>query len=94
MRASVGADLLSGLAVAPLPILIALDVLEILHIVLLVEEFADDATLDHFGLLQLPQQSVTLNPRYGVLDEKQKLIVTDESGSLARPASPRAAQTP
>jgi len=33
--ASAGADLLSGLAVAPIPILIALDVLEIWHIVLL-----------------------------------------------------------
>ena len=35
VRASAGADLLSGLAVAPIPILIALDVLEIWHIVLL-----------------------------------------------------------
>jgi len=35
VRASAGADLLSGLAVAPLPIVIALDVLEVWHIVLL-----------------------------------------------------------
>ena len=43
---------------------------------------------------QVAQQSVTLNPRYGVLDEQQKLIVTDESGSLARPASPSPTPTP
>jgi hypothetical protein len=43
---------------------------------------------------QVAQQKVTVNPRYGVLDEKQKLIVTDESGSLAKPASPSAAPTP
>jgi len=43
---------------------------------------------------QVAQQQVTVNPRYGVLDEQQKLIVTDESGSLARPASPSATPTP
>ena len=43
---------------------------------------------------QVAQQQVTLNPRYGVLDEKQKLIITDESGSLARPASPSPTPTP
>jgi hypothetical protein len=43
---------------------------------------------------QVAQQQVTVNPRYGVLDEKQKLIVTDESGSLARPASPSPTPTP
>jgi hypothetical protein len=32
------------------------------------------------------QQQVTLNPRYGVLDPKQKLIVSDQSGGLANPA--------
>jgi len=43
---------------------------------------------------QVAQQPVTVNPRYGVLDEKQKLIITDESGSLARPASPTPTPTP
>ena len=43
---------------------------------------------------QVAQQQVTVNPRYGVLDEKQKLIITDQSGSLAKPASPSAAPTP
>ena len=43
---------------------------------------------------QVAAQQVTVNPRYGVLDEKQKLIVTDESGSLARPASPSPTPTP
>jgi hypothetical protein len=37
---------------------------------------------------------VTVNPRYGVLDEQQKLISTDQSGSLARPASPSPTPTP
>ena len=43
---------------------------------------------------QVAQQKVTLNPRYGVLDEQQKLIITDRSGSLALPASPSATPTP
>lgn len=43
---------------------------------------------------QVAQQQVTVNPRYGVLDEKQKLIISDESGSLARPASPSPTPTP
>ena len=43
---------------------------------------------------QVAQQQVTVNPRYGVLDEKQKLIVTDQSGSLALPASPSPTPTP
>ncbi|HSU36658.1 MAG TPA: hypothetical protein VLJ88_13450 [Propionibacteriaceae bacterium] len=34
------------------------------------------------------EKSVTLNPRYGVLDPTQKLIVTDQSGSLAKPVPP------
>lgn len=37
---------------------------------------------------RVAQQDVTLNPRYGVLDPAQKLIVSDQSGSLAKPASP------
>ena len=43
---------------------------------------------------QVAEQQVTLNPRYGVLDEKQKLIISDESGSLAKPASPSPTPTP
>jgi len=43
---------------------------------------------------QVAQQQVTVNPRYGVLDEKLKLIITDQSGSLARPASPSPTPTP
>jgi hypothetical protein len=43
---------------------------------------------------QVAAQRVTVNPRYGVLDDKQKLIVTDESGSLAKPASPTPTPTP
>ncbi len=43
---------------------------------------------------QVAQQQVTVNPRYGVLDEQQKLIITDESGSLAKPASPSPTPTP
>lgn len=39
-------------------------------------------------LAAVAQQDVTLNPRYGVLDPAQKLIVTDESGSLAKPGTP------
>jgi hypothetical protein len=31
-------------------------------------------------------QQVTLNPRFGVLDPTQKLIITDKSASLAEPA--------
>ena len=39
-------------------------------------------------LKAIGEQSVTLNPRYGVLDPAQKLIVTDQSGSLAKPVPP------
>jgi hypothetical protein len=38
-------------------------------------------------LQQVQQLPVKLNPRYGVLDPGQKLIVTGESGSLSRPAA-------
>jgi hypothetical protein len=31
---------------------------------------------------------VTLNPRYGVLDPEQKIVVTGRSGSLSEPAAP------
>lgn len=37
---------------------------------------------------RVAQQDVTLNPRYGVLDPAQKLILSDQSGSLAKPAGP------
>jgi hypothetical protein len=42
-------------------------------------------------LAEVEKREVTLNPRYGVLDPKQKIVVTDQSGSLSRPA---AGQTP
>lgn len=45
-------------------------------------------------LQQLQQQKVTVNPRYGVLDEQQKLINTEQSGALAKPASPSPTPTP
>ena len=37
-------------------------------------------------LTAVSEQQVTLNPRFGVLDPKQKLIITDQSASLAEPA--------
>lgn len=45
-------------------------------------------------LEQLAQQKVTVNPRYGVLDDQQKLINSEQSGSLAKPASPSPTPTP
>ena len=42
-------------------------------------------------LAAVSDAQVTLNPRFGVLDPKQKLIITDKSASLAEPAP---AQTP
>ena len=42
-------------------------------------------------LAAVSNAQVTLNPRFGVLDPKQKLIITDKSASLAEPAP---AQTP
>ena len=39
-------------------------------------------------LKAISEWPVTLNPRYGVLDPAQKLIVTDQSGSLAKPVPP------
>jgi hypothetical protein len=38
-------------------------------------------------LAQLAKRSVKLNPRYGVLDPKQKAIVTDQTGSLSKPVA-------
>jgi hypothetical protein len=42
-------------------------------------------------LAQVDKLEVKLNPRYGVLDPKQKVIAPEQSGSLSRPAAP---QTP
>jgi hypothetical protein len=42
-------------------------------------------------LAAISEQQVTLNPRFGVLDPKEKLIIIDKSGSLAEPAP---SQTP
>lgn len=39
-------------------------------------------------LAAVAKQQVKLNPRYGVLDPAQQLIVSDESGSLAKPGTP------
>ena len=47
------------------------------------QKIGGDAYLKRVG-----EQQVTLNPRYGVLDPQQKLIVTDQSGSLAKPVAP------
>jgi hypothetical protein len=38
-------------------------------------------------LTEIAKINVTLNPRYGVLDQNQKTIISDQSGSLAQPAS-------
>ena len=38
-------------------------------------------------LTEVGQRPVTLNPRFGVLDPAQKLILPDRTGSLAKPAS-------
>ncbi len=38
-------------------------------------------------LAELEKRSVKLNPRYGVLDPKQKTVVADQSGSLSQPAA-------
>jgi hypothetical protein len=43
-------------------------------------------------LAAVADQQVTLNPRFGVLDPKQKTIIADQSASLAEPAPPT--QTP
>jgi hypothetical protein len=45
-------------------------------------------------LKAVSEHPVTLNPRFGVLDPGRKLIVPDQSGSLAKPASPAAEQNP
>jgi hypothetical protein len=45
-------------------------------------------------LAEIEKREVTLNPRYGVLDPKQKTIVTDQSGSLSQPATPPTPQAP
>ena len=45
-------------------------------------------------LKAVSERPVTLNPRFGVLDPEPKLIVADQSGSLAKPASPAVEQNP
>jgi hypothetical protein len=47
------------------------------------QKIGADAYLKRAG-----EQQVRLNPRYGVLDPQQKLIVADQSGSLAKPVAP------
>jgi hypothetical protein len=37
---------------------------------------------------EVKARKVTLNPRYGVLDPAQKIVVTGRSGSLSEPAAP------
>jgi SurA-like protein len=44
-------------------------------------------------LAEVRERPVTLNPRFGVLDPAQKLILGDRTGSLAKPA-PAPAPTP
>jgi hypothetical protein len=39
-------------------------------------------------LAEIAKQDVTLNPRYGVLDPQQKIVVTGQTGSLSEPAEP------
>lgn len=39
-------------------------------------------------LAAIAQRDVTLNPRYGVLDPEQKIVVSGQSGSLSEPAEP------
>jgi hypothetical protein len=38
-------------------------------------------------LTEIAKIDVTLNPRYGVLDQTQKTIISEQSGSLAQPTS-------
>lgn len=47
-------------------------------------------------LAEIERRPVKLNPRYGVLDPKQKTIVENQTGSLSEPATPEpsAVQTP
>ena len=39
-------------------------------------------------LAEIAKSDVTLNPRYGVLDPEQKIVVTGRSGSLSEPVEP------
>ena len=39
-------------------------------------------------LAAIAQRDVTLNPRYGVLDPEQKIVVSGQTGSLSEPAEP------
>lgn len=42
-------------------------------------------------LAEVGEREVTLNPRYGVLDPAQKLVVPGRTGSLSEPAEPQPA---
>jgi hypothetical protein len=42
-------------------------------------------------LAEIAERDVTLNPRYGVLDPAQKVVVSGQSGSLSEPAEPEPA---
>jgi len=39
-------------------------------------------------LAAIASRDVTLNPRYGVLDPEQKIVVSGQTGSLSEPAEP------
>lgn len=39
-------------------------------------------------LAAIAERDVTLNPRYGVLDPEQKIVVSGQTGSLSEPAEP------
>jgi hypothetical protein len=39
-------------------------------------------------LAEIAKSDVTLNPRYGVLDPEQKIVVTGRTGSLSEPVEP------
>jgi SurA N-terminal domain len=43
---------------------------------------------------EVRNRPVTLNPRFGVLDPTQKLILSDRTGSLAQPPTPTPTPTP
>ncbi|MET1007240.1 MAG: hypothetical protein ABWX96_16955 [Propionibacteriaceae bacterium] len=45
-------------------------------------------------LAEIEKRQVKLNPRFGVLDLKQKTILEGQSGSLSEPGEPAPVQTP
>jgi hypothetical protein len=50
------------------------------------QQIVSDKVGSEAYLAAVSEAQVTLNPRFGVLDPKQKLIITDKSASLAEPA--------